>query len=136
MTGRRGRDGVVGAGGPARRPGRLRGRGDLGAVTAETALALPAVVLVLAVVLTTGAAGAARLRCVDGARAGARLAAAGHGDHEVVAAARRVAGDDVAAAVRHEGTWVEVTARCPLPGSWFTGGRLTATGSATAWAEP
>lgn len=121
-----------------RRAGRGAGRldRDRGAVTAEVALALPAVVLVLAVVLVTVAAGAAQLRCADGARAGARAAAIGESPAAVRAAAQRVAGDEAHVLVQPDGRWVTVVVSTAAPGGWFTGGRLTVRGSATAWVEP
>jgi hypothetical protein len=60
-------------------------------VTAELALALPAVVLVLSALLGTGQVIGAQLRCVDAARAGARLAARGEPPGVVVDAGRRLA---------------------------------------------
>lgn len=105
-------------------------------MTAELALGLPAVVLVLAVVLVTVAAGAAQLRCVDAARAGARAAAIGEAPAEVRAAAARVAGDAAQVSVRPDGDWVTVVVSTSVPGSWLTGGRLAVRGSATAWVEP
>lgn len=109
---------------------------DRGAVTAEVALALPAVVLVLAVVLVTVAAGGAQLRCTDAARAGARAAAIGEPVEEVRAVARRVAGEGAVVVVRADAGWVEVEVSTSVPGAWFTGGRLAVTGTATARAEP
>ncbi|WP_456847646.1 TadE/TadG family type IV pilus assembly protein, partial [Cellulomonas sp. P5_C6] len=53
------------------------GRRDRGSVTAELAVGLPAVALLLVAVLTVGAAAVAQTRCTDGARAGARAAALG-----------------------------------------------------------
>jgi hypothetical protein len=52
-------------------------RRDLGMVTAELAVALPAVVLVLAICLAGVSAGIDQIRCVDAARLGARAAARG-----------------------------------------------------------
>ncbi|WP_194291596.1 TadE family type IV pilus minor pilin, partial [Cumulibacter manganitolerans] len=52
-------------------------RGDRGMVTAETALALPALVIVLGGLLTVIVAVSAQLRCVAAAREGARAAARG-----------------------------------------------------------
>ena len=46
-------------------------------VTAELAVAIPAVVLVLAICLTGVTAGVDQIRCVDAARVGARAAARG-----------------------------------------------------------
>lgn len=119
----------------ARRDGQGPDR-DRGAVTAELALGLPAVVLVLAVVLVTVAAGAAQLRCADGARAGARAAAIGEAPAQVREAAARVAGAGARVTIRPEGEWVTVEVSTTAPGAWFTGGRLTVRASATAWVEP
>ena len=115
---------------------RARAGDDTGAVTAELALALPALVLVLAVVLVTAMATSAQLRAADGARAGARLAALGESDAEVVAVARRVAGAGAAVAVRRSPPWVEVTVTGRVTGAWFTGGPLTPSATATSWVEP
>lgn len=105
-------------------------------MTAELALALPAVVLVLAVVLVTAMATAAQLRCADGARAGARLAALGESDVAVTQVARRVAGAGVRVGVRRAPPWVEVTVTTQSGGSWFTAGPWTVSATATAWLEP
>lgn len=59
------------------------GRPARGSATAETALALPAVVLVLAALLGTGQVILARLVCVDATRAGARAAARAEPDARV-----------------------------------------------------
>lgn len=120
--------------GTSGRPPRVVGR-DAGAVTAELALALPAVVLVLAVLLVTAAASAAQLRAADAARTGARLAALGYSDGQVVAAVGQVGGRaDVR--VRREPPWVVVEVVGQGPGAWFTGGPLAVSASATAWVEP
>lgn len=57
--------------------GPVRVTGDGGFVTAETAVALPALVLVLGVAIWGVSAVAARLSCLDAARLGARAAARG-----------------------------------------------------------
>lgn len=106
---------------------------DRGAVTAELALALPAVLLVVAALLVTVGAAAAQLRCAEAARTGARLAAAGETDAAVVAAARRVAGD-VEVSVAHTAPWVEVVVTTSADGGWLSG-PLRVTASATAWRE-
>jgi len=74
-----------------------RARCDRGSVTAETAIALPAVMVVLATVMATGQALVAQVRCVDAARAAARLAARGEPETVSVTQARRLgpAGSDV-----------------------------------------
>src|SRR3712207_1316966 len=58
-------------------PGRRRRRADSGMVTAEAALALPVLVLVLAGAVAAVAALGAQLRCVDAAREGVLAAARG-----------------------------------------------------------
>ncbi|GEN80107.1 TadE family type IV pilus minor pilin [Actinotalea fermentans] len=115
------------------RRGRLRG--DDGTVTAELALGLVAVTLVLAALLVTTAAASARMRCLDAARTAARVAALGVADGEVVAAAQRVVPGARVTLVR-DPPWMEVTVTTDVGGAWFTGGSLAASGSATAWAEP
>ncbi|MGQ0482356.1 MAG: TadE family type IV pilus minor pilin [Pseudonocardia sp.] len=54
--------------------------GDRGAVTVEAALALCSLVAVMLLVLSSVAAGAAHLRCLDAAREAARLVARGEPD--------------------------------------------------------
>ncbi|WP_298459187.1 TadE family type IV pilus minor pilin [uncultured Cellulomonas sp.] len=105
-------------------------------MTAELALALPAVVgLLLVVVLLSGAA-TAQLRCADAARAGARAAALGEDVAEVTAVAGRVAGGGAGVAVSRGGEWVTVTVHRPLgPGPLAPAG-LTARATATARIEP
>ena len=60
-------------------------------VTAETAVVLPVLLVVLAATIWVLAAVAAQLRCVDAARLGARAAARGDATTDVVAAAARLA---------------------------------------------
>ncbi len=100
-------------------------------VTAELALSLSAVVLVLALLLAVAAAGLTQLRVADGARAGARQAALGSGD--VVGAATRVAGPASVGVERGELVCVTVSrpVRGPLGGlGWRASAR------ACAYAEP
>lgn len=66
-------------------------RDPRGSVTAETAVAFPALVVVLAVALWGVSAAAAQVACVDAARAGARAAARGEPETEVRAAVLRAA---------------------------------------------
>lgn len=107
---------------------------DRGAVTAELAITLPAVVLVLAVVLATFVAGGLQLRAAEASRVGARAAAWGSSDADVRAAARRVL-PGAAVDVRRAPPWVEVSVRTSGAGSWVSG-PLTVAASATAWVEP
>lgn len=121
---------------PAGRAAAVGRRGDRGAITAELALALPAVVLVLAVLLVTVGATTTTLRCADAARAAARVAALGWTPEEVVAVAERIAGDGAAVSVVTEEPWVEVSVSAPAPGGWFSAGTLGLSASASAWVEP
>lgn len=128
MDGRRGEQ-------HAARWARARFGGDRGAVTAELAVALPAVVLVLVAVLVIALAGTSQLRVTDAARAGARAAAAGEPDARIQEIAQQTAGGGVSVAVRRADPWVTVTATAPVAGGWFGGRGLSASASATAWLE-
>jgi hypothetical protein len=91
-----------------------------GSVTAEFALVLPVLALILAAVLAAGSAGVAKLRCIDAARSAARLAAR-HEPASMAMAAARAAGPDGAAvrlSTAGDLVRVQVTARVrlPLPG--------------------
>lgn len=104
-------------------------------MTAELALGLVAVVLVLAALLVTSAAVTGQMRCLDAARTAARVAVTGAPEADVVEAARRVLpGSRVE--VRHDGPWLEITVTGTVGGAWFTDGALTVSGSATGWVEP
>src|SRR5690606_25540001 len=85
----------VAAASEARAAGRRSGAdGQRGSVTAELALLLPAVVVVLLVCTTLGAAVLGQVRCADAARAAARAAAIGEPASVVQAVARDLAGPD------------------------------------------
>jgi len=103
-------------------------------VTAELAVALPAVVLVLAALVVVVAAGSAQVRVVDAARAGARAASAGEPPARVDEVVTRVAGPSATATVDEAGSWVTVTVRSSVTGGWFSG-PLGVTATATAWLE-
>ena len=119
----------------ARRSPSRGDEGEEGTVTAELALGLVAVVLVLAALLVTTSASSTRMRCLDAARTAARVAALGVSDAEVVAAAQRVV-PGARVAVEHEPPWVDVTVTTEVGGAWFTGGAIAVSGSASAWVEP
>jgi hypothetical protein len=97
-----------------------RPHGCRGSVTAEFAVLLPGVALLLAAVLSAGTAATAQLRCADAARSAARLAAR-HESPAVVAGAARAAGPagaqvqvSVAGDLVRVRVWAEVS--LPLPG--------------------
>jgi TadE-like protein len=70
---------------------RDRSPGCRGSVTAEFALLLPSVVLLIGLVLGAATAGVAQVRCIDAARSAARLAARHESSAAVLAAARSAA---------------------------------------------
>ncbi|HEY6797413.1 MAG TPA: TadE family type IV pilus minor pilin [Kineosporiaceae bacterium] len=102
---------------PAARAAGERGRRDAGSVTAEFAIALPAVMLVLALGLGSLQAALVQLRCVDAARAAARFAARGESDQASLAEARRLGppGGRVEVAALGDHVRVRVAAVVPLP---------------------
>jgi hypothetical protein len=85
------------------------GWGERGMATAEFAVVLPAVVLVLA--LSLGALGLAwdQIRCVDAARAGARAASRGDSAGSVILAASRAAPPGAQVSVGASGELVRVS---------------------------
>lgn len=116
--------------GAAQRPGAAA---DRGAVTAEFAVALPAIVLVLAAGLTGIAAGVTQLRLEEAARAAAREVM--RADNSAAqAAASRLAGPSAQLVLSAEGPWITVEVRSPL--SFPLLGRLPLELSADAVAFP
>ncbi|XAS71490.1 TadE family type IV pilus minor pilin [Micrococcaceae bacterium Sec5.1] len=90
---------------------------ERGAVTAEFAVALPAVIFLFAFLLAAGAAGITQLRLEEAARAGARGLARGESTGEVQGIVRRMAGEGATAGVASDGDWVTVTASAAVAGS-------------------
>jgi hypothetical protein len=90
--------------GSGRRPTESRG-----AVTAEFAVTLPAVLLLLAMLLAGAAAGVTQLRLEEGARAGARALARGDDSAAVERIVRTLSGASASAVVATEGEWLSVT---------------------------
>lgn len=105
-------------------------------MTAELAVGLPAVVSVLLAVLLLVTAATDQLRCVDGARAGARAAALGEDTTTVAATAVRVAGAGATVQVERAGGWVTVIVRRPVTTVALGGTGWTVEGRASARAEP
>lgn len=85
-----------------------------GSVTAEFALALPGVVLVLLLVMSLAMHGAARIALEDGARAAARELARGESTSTAEQLARDTAGDDVSVAISAEGQYTRVVLTRPV----------------------
>ena len=102
-----------------------------GAVTAEFAVALPAVLLLLALLLAGSAAGVTQLRLEEAARAGARALARGEDAAAVDLIVRQLAGASAASAVASDGGWLSVTVSGKVPGA--VGSLLPWTLKARAW---
>lgn len=95
----------------------VKGTSDDGAVTAEVAVAFPAVVALLAVVLAAASLGLSQLRIEEAARAGAREVMRGESPAAVGATVRRIAGDQAHIAVQpgHGYDTVTVTTTVDVP---------------------
>jgi hypothetical protein len=104
-----------------------------GAVTAEFAVALPSVVLLLALLLAGSAAGVTQIRIEEAARGGARALARGAPVGEVGAIVRRLAGETAGSTVALDGEWLGVTVSGRVPGP--VGSLIPWTLSASAWAR-
>lgn len=103
-------------------------------VTAELAVALPAVVAVLALSLWAFGVAVDQLRCVDAARAGARAAARGEATATVDALVRREAPQGSSVSRSLVGTDVTVAVQAPerrLAGLVPVGYRATASATAS-----
>lgn len=130
--------GVCGAtGGTARarrpEPGTREGL-ETGSVTAELAVAMPALVLLLAVALTAVSAVTTQMRCVDAAREAARAAA--RGDADAAGWGRRVGPPGATVTVSADAGHVRVVVigRAAPIGSWLPAPEVRAT--ALAAREP
>lgn len=104
-------------------------RGDGGYVTAETAMVLPVLAVLLAVALWSIAVAGAQLRCVDAARDGARAAARGETDASIEQAVRAAAPAAAAVTISHAGQQIVVVVRARVGP---TSGVLTALGAPLA----
>lgn len=95
-------------------------RGEEGSATAEMAVVLPALAVVLVFALWSVAAVTAQLRCVDAALVAARALARGESSDLSVAAARSSAPAGARIVVSRSGDLVvvDVRAEVRLPGPW------------------
>lgn len=114
--------GERGPGWPDKPRGRRR-RADRGFVTAETAVALPALVFLVALLVWGVVTAAAQIKCVDAARIGARAAA--RGDGGAVGLARAAAPPGASVSVSVGGETVRVTVEAPSPAPGRLGGMLS-----------
>ena len=81
---------------------------EQGYATAEAAVALPALLVVLSLAVGVLVSVGAELRCVDAARAAARVAARGDSDLAAEGAGKQVAPSGSHVSVEHRGEQVEV----------------------------
>lgn len=102
-------------------------------MTAEFAVALPAVLLVLGLLLAGSAAGLTQLRLEEAARAGARALARGEDAVAVSGIVRQFAGDSARATVAADGGWISVTVSGTVSGA--AGSLVPWTLTARAWAR-
>ena len=112
---------------------------DAGTVTAEAAVALPVLLLALGLVVYVLVGVAAQVRCVDAARAAARLAARGEVTETVRAAGQALAPRGARVTVRSSGEHVEVVVSTEVSAPGPVLGRLgalTLSGRAVALVEP
>jgi hypothetical protein len=101
--------GPAAAGTPSASPRGRRSRGgDEGTVTAETAVTIPSLVVVLVIFVWVLLVITAQLRVVDAARAGARAAARGESVEQSTAVAERAGPPGAEASVIHIGDEVRV----------------------------
>src|SRR5690625_2179280 len=95
-------------------PATARGETQRGSVTAEFALGLPAVVLVLLLVLGLAMHGAARVALEVGARAGARELARGESSAAAEQSIRAAAGEDVTVTITTNAEYTHVALTQPV----------------------
>lgn len=114
-------------------PGRDRRPRDLGAVTAEAAMALPVLVAFVMALVWALVAASDQIRCVDAARAGARAAARSEPEAAVRSVAREAAPDRSSVAVERAGELWRVRVEAATPGPGPLG--LTLSAEAVALAE-
>lgn len=102
---------------------------ERGSVTAEVAVVLPALVILLALLLGTAHVGAVQLRIEEAARAGAREAMRGESNESVEQTVQRLAGSSAATTVTSGAGWttVEVLATVDGPVVALLGLELRAT---------
>lgn len=113
--------------------GRWTPRSDAGLVTAETAAAIPALVMLALGLIWALVATAAQIQCVDAARAGARAAARSEPAAKARAAARAAAPAGAEVTLTREGDLVRVRVGAAAPGPGPLSLRLW--GEAVALAE-
>lgn len=115
------------------RVGRIR---DRGMVTAEIAVALPALFAVLAIAIGAVSAVTGQLRCVDAAREGARAAARGEAPDDVIRIATAAAPQGGTVTVTSAGDQITVLVAADIDLIGDLGPSIDVSASAVALAEP
>ncbi len=105
-------------------------------VTAETAVVLPVLLLVLAGAVAAVTVVGAQLRCVDAAREGARAAARGESVAVVTAVVDRAAPEGAVTTVSPDGEEVRVTVSAEIAPLGAVPLRMTVAAEAVALREP
>lgn len=111
-------------------------RSDRGTVTAETAVALPSLLLVLGIALGAVEAAATRVACIDAARIGARALARGEDPAAARSAAERAAPPHSHVSLHEDALDAEVTVRAPVRVGPLDLPSLTVAGHAVTPMEP
>lgn len=120
-------------------PGGRRRVSCQGAVTAEFAVALPAVLLLFGFLLAGSAAAMTQLRLEEAARAGARALARGEDVATAAGIVRRLAGEQATSTVESDGEWLAVTVSAKVAGAvgalvpWTLTARTWARGESAVW---
>jgi Flp pilus assembly protein TadG len=115
---------------------RRRLSGQAGMVTAETAVVLPVLLLVLAGAVAAVTVVGAQLRCVDAAREGARATARGESVAVVTDLADRAAPDGAITTVTPDGEEVRVTVSARITPLGPVPLTITVSAEAVALREP
>ncbi|MGW4030968.1 TadE family type IV pilus minor pilin [Streptomyces sp. NPDC004838] len=105
---------------------------DRGSVTAEAAVAVPALVVFAMALVWALMAASAQIRCVDAASAGARAAARSEPHETALAAARSAAPEGARVSLRREEDLWRVRVEAPAPGPGALALTLTAEAAAVA----
>lgn len=113
-------------------------REDRGSATAETAIVLPVVIMMVVLVLLTGAGLGTQLRLESAARGAARELARGEDPAAAIAVAQKIGGEGTTVAISPAGDWVrvEVTRTLRAPAGTLSGASWALSAEAEALREP
>ena len=119
------------------RPRHRRGSSarDEGAVTVETAIVLPSIVLLLAVLLACGGAAMLQVRAEEAAGAAARVMARGESAADAQREAEAIAGNDAVVSVQRDDDRATAAVRLPAPGVLGRWESLEVSAEATTFSE-